>query len=134
MLYANPQPTSAQKAKAESFEVIHNLRFRFADSHDNTVQYLIFIILPCCALYRTISHQVNNGSTVNELENLLGGVELAEDGTLLSAEAMRIFILLENTETVQDGDYTDPIPEAWEETFISDAQVRILPEKSRGAV
>lgn len=40
-----------------------------------------------------------------------------------SAEALRFMLLLENTQTVVDGEYVDPIPDAWELEFIDEAQV-----------
>lgn len=42
---------------------------------------------------------------------------------MASAEALRLMLLLENTQTVVDGEYVDPIPDAWELEFIDEAQV-----------
>lgn len=83
---------------------------------------------PCLLSGRTGNRtQVNSGSTINELENLLGGMTLSDDESeVLEAEAMRMVILLENTQTVVNGDYSDPIPEAWEEVFIDVALVGVL--------
>lgn len=63
---------------------------------------------------------------MKELENILGNVELSDDESKVeTAEAIRIFILLQNTETVDNGAYSDPIPEAWEEDFIDTVLVRV---------
>ncbi|CAM9912281.1 unnamed protein product, partial [Choristocarpus tenellus] len=66
---------------------------------------------------------INNGSTVAELDNYLGGLTLSDDGSsALSAEAISITLFIKNTDRVVDGAYTDPIPEAWEEKFIDIGQ------------
>lgn len=80
-------------------------------------------------LCESISEQINNGSTTQELESILGNPTVSADGEVTAAEALRFFFLLENTETVENGEYVDPIPNAWEEEFIIVAQVT---EKSGG--
>eukprot|EP00752_Nemacystus_decipiens_P002680 g2506.t1 len=71
----------------------------------------------------TILETINDGSTVSELENTLGGLTFSADGTeVVAAEALRMVVLLENTEVVEGGAYTDPIPEAWELEFIDVGQ------------
>ncbi|CAM9184613.1 unnamed protein product, partial [Scytosiphon promiscuus] len=71
----------------------------------------------------TILDTINTGSTVSELENFLGGITLSDDGSeVVSAEALRMVFLLENTETVKNGEYFDPIPDEWELEFIDVAQ------------
>lgn len=46
-----------------------------------------------------------------------------EFGQVVSAEALRLVVLLKNTEVVEDGAYVDPIPDAWELEFIDVGQV-----------
>eukprot|EP00752_Nemacystus_decipiens_P003771 g3472.t1 len=71
----------------------------------------------------TILDTINAGSTVSELENSLGGITLSADGNeVLSAEALRLVVLLKNTEVVEGGAYVDPIPDAWELEFIDVGQ------------
>lgn len=45
-------------------------------------------------------------------------------GQVVSAEALRLVVLLKNTETVEGGAYVDPIPDAWELEFIDVGQVK----------
>lgn len=45
-------------------------------------------------------------------------------GQVASAEALRLVVLLKNTEIVEGGAYVDPIPDAWELEFIDVGQVR----------
>lgn len=42
---------------------------------------------------------------------------------VVSAEALRMVVLLKNTEVVDGGAYVDPIPDAWELEFIDVGQV-----------
>eukprot|EP00903_Cladosiphon_okamuranus_P017671 g16272.t1 len=71
----------------------------------------------------TILDTINAGSTVSQLENYLGGLTLSPDGTeVVAAEALRLVVLLKNTETVEGGAYVDPIPDAWELEFIDVGQ------------